>query len=258
MHKNLLGFYGLKWQPFSPGVPVEALYHSTKIDSFLWRVEHTLIREGGFAMISGDPGTGKSVALRLLADRLETLRDVTVGVISLPSARIADFYRQMGDLFGVELTAHNRWGGFKKLRERWQAHVESTLFQPVLLIDEAQEVPAGVLNELRLLSSTRFDSGNLLSVVLAGDNRLTQKTAPGRTGALGQPHPHPTGYRIRFPGGVDGLSQTLAAQCRQCLADDRTPDANLVRTCGGKLPYSDRHGDRAAGCRRREKARRAG
>jgi general secretion pathway protein A len=68
------------------------------------------------------------------------------------------------------------------------------------LIDEAQEVPAGVLNELRLLSSTRFDSGNLLSVVLAGDNRLTQKLRQDELVPLGSRIRIPTGYRIRFPG----------------------------------------------------------
>lgn len=175
MHKKHLSFYGLKWNPFSPNVPVEALYQSPKTNSFCWRVENTLLREGGFSMITGDPGTGKSVTLRLLAERLSQQRDITVGVISLPSGRIADFYRQMGDLFGVELSPHNRWAGFKKLRERWQAHVESSLFHPVLLIDEAQEVPVSVLSELRLLSSAHFDSRHYLSVVLAGDNRLNQK-----------------------------------------------------------------------------------
>jgi len=175
MHKKHLSFYGLKWNPFSPGVPTEALYKSPRTESFCWRVENALVREGGFAMITGEPGTGKSVTLRLLAARLDQLRDVTVGVIGLPSGRIPDFYRQMGDLFGVELSPHNRWAGFKKLRERWQAHVESSLFHPVLLVDEAQEVPVGVLNELRLLSSANFDSGNYLSVILAGDNRLNQK-----------------------------------------------------------------------------------
>jgi type II secretory pathway predicted ATPase ExeA len=175
MHKKHLSFYGLKWNPFSPNVPVEALYPSARIDSFCWRVENALIREGGFALITGEPGTVKSVTLRMLAGRLNQLRDVTVGVIGLPSGRIPDFYRQMGDLFGIELSPHNRWAGFKKLRERWQAHVESSLFHPVLLIDEAQEVPVGVLNELRLLSSANFDSSNYLSVVLAGDNRLNHK-----------------------------------------------------------------------------------
>ena len=45
-----------------------------------------------------------------------------------------------------------RWGGFKALRERWQAHLENTLLRPVLLIDEAQEMSPVVLCELRLRS----------------------------------------------------------------------------------------------------------
>ncbi|PCH93608.1 MAG: general secretion pathway protein GspA [Gammaproteobacteria bacterium] len=175
MNNSLLARYGLKWNPFATDVPTEALYHHPKVDSFCYRIEKNLIREGGFAMISGEPGTGKSVILRLLAEQLKDVRDVNVGVISLPSGRLADFYREMGDLFGIELSPHNRWGGFRKLRERWTAHLESTLTRPVLLIDEAQEMPAVVLNELRLLSSAEFDSRNLLSVVLVGDKRLLNK-----------------------------------------------------------------------------------
>ncbi len=175
MNKTLLALYGLKWNPFSPELPAEALQTSARVDNFCWRVEHTLAREGGFALITGDPGTGKSVALRLLAGRLGQLRDLTVGAITHPSSNLADFYREMGDLFGVELKPHNRWGGFKALRERWLAHLESTLLRPILLIDEAQEMHPAVLNELRLLSSMDFDSRLLLSVVLAGDGRLSNK-----------------------------------------------------------------------------------
>ena len=175
MNKTLLALYGLKWNPFSPELPAEALQTSARVDNFCWRVEHTLAREGGFALITGDPGTGKSVALRLLAGRLGQLRDLTVGAITHPSSNLADFYREMGDLFGVELKPHNRWGGFKALRERWLAHLESTLLRPILLIDEAQEMHPAVLNEMRLLSSMEFDSRLLLSVVLAGDGRLSNK-----------------------------------------------------------------------------------
>jgi general secretion pathway protein A len=123
----------------------------------------------------GDPGTGKSVVLRLLAERLGRQRDLTIGAMTHPSSNLADFYREMGDLFGVELKPHNRWCGFKALRERWLAHLESTLLRPVLLIDEAQEMQPSVLNELRLLSSMQFDSRTLLTVILAGDGRLTNK-----------------------------------------------------------------------------------
>lgn len=175
MNKKLLALYGLKYNPFSPEVPVEALHAHAKLDSFCWRIEHAFIKEGGFAMISGEPGTGKSVALRVLEARLSSVRDVQVGILTHPTGNLADFYRELGDIFGVTLNVHNRWNGFKSLRERWISHVESSLVRPVLLIDEAQEMLAIVLNELRLLTSDQFDSRLLLGVVLAGDQRLNNK-----------------------------------------------------------------------------------
>jgi len=175
MHQKLLALYGLKYNPFSPELPSEALYTHSKIEQFCWRIENTLIREGGFALITGDPGTGKSVVLRLLAEKLGRTREITLGAMTHPTSNLADFYREMGDLFGVELKPHNRWGGFKLLRERWIAHVEGSLLRPVLLIDEAQEMQPAVLNELRLLSSMQFDSRILITVIFAGDGRLTTK-----------------------------------------------------------------------------------
>jgi len=123
----------------------------------------------------GCPGLGKSVTLRLLAERLSGLRDVQLGVLSRPQAGLADFYRELGDLFGVQLHPHNRWGGAKVLRERWQGHIDASLSRPVLLVDEGQEMQQPVLNELRLLCSARLDSHLLLTVVLAGDQRLLER-----------------------------------------------------------------------------------
>ena len=174
MTKKLLALYGLKWNPFAPEIPSDALLTTPKIESFCWRIEQSHVREGGFALITGDSGTGKSVVLRLLAERLARVRDLTVGVIAHPQSHVADFYRELGDGFGVALKPHNRWNGFKTLREQWTAHLESTLLRPVLLVDEAQEMPALVLSELRLLTSAHFDSRALLSIVLAGDSRLTE------------------------------------------------------------------------------------
>ena len=172
---KLLALYGLKWNPFSPELPTEALLVSQKIDSFCWRVENALLREGGFALISGEPGSGKSVVLRLLAGRLSKLHGLVVGVLSHPSSRLADVYRELGELFGIELRPHNRWATFKSLRERWLAHMHETRLRPLLLIDEAQELLPSVLAELRLLSSTQFDSRAVLTVVIAGDGRLAEK-----------------------------------------------------------------------------------
>jgi type II secretory pathway predicted ATPase ExeA len=172
MNKQLLALYGLKWNPFSPELPSEALWVPPRLSDFIWRVEHGLVREGGFALITGEPGTGKSVALRLLAEQLATLRDLSVGAIAHPQSSLADFYREMGELFGVSLRPHNRWGGFKALRERWLAHIDQSFVRPVLLIDEAQEMSPAVLSEIRMLASTHFDSRIILTVILAGDARL--------------------------------------------------------------------------------------
>ena len=175
MNQRLLALYGLKWNPFSPELPTEAIYVPAKLENFCWRIEHAQIREGGFAMIHGDPGTGKSVALRLLAERLARLPDVTVGVINHPQSNLGDLYRELGDIFAVPLRPHNRWGGFKALRERWLTHLETTRARAVLLVDEAQEMSPAALCELRLMASARFDSQPLLCVVLAGDARLIDK-----------------------------------------------------------------------------------
>jgi type II secretory pathway predicted ATPase ExeA len=171
--KKMQSLWGLKWNPFVPQLPSEALLVTPQIEHFSWRVEQ-LVQEGGFALISGDSGTGKSVALRIVAQRLAARRDVVVGVVERPQSRMADFYRELGDIFSVKLSPSNRWGGFKALRERWRVHVASTRIKPVLLVDEAQEMDAHVLSELRILSSTEFDASSLLTVVLSGDGRLLE------------------------------------------------------------------------------------
>jgi type II secretory pathway predicted ATPase ExeA len=205
MNKTLLALYGLKFNPFSPELPSEALHITPPVEQFCWRIEHALIREGGFALIQGDPGTGKSAVLRLLDERLGKLPEVHVGAISHPSSNLADFYREMGDLFAVALKPHNRWGGFKALRERWLAHLEATLLRPVVLIDEAQEMHPAVLNELRLLTSMHFDSRTLLSVILAGDARLSAK--------LRREELLPLGSRIRTRLNMEYASREALIAC---------------------------------------------
>src|SRR5688572_29479971 len=93
-----------------------------RVDNFGWRVEN-LAKEGGFALILGEPGTGKSVTLRLVRERLSAVRDIKIGILSRPQSGPGDFYRELGDLFGVPLKPSNRWAGAKGLREKWQVHI---------------------------------------------------------------------------------------------------------------------------------------
>jgi type II secretory pathway predicted ATPase ExeA len=218
--KKMLSLYGLKWNPFSPDVPVEALLSTPKIDSFSWRVEQ-LVREGGFSCIVGDPGTGKSVALRLLAHRLGALRDVTVGVLTRPQSGTGDFYRELGDLFGVTLSPHNRWAGSKLLREKWLAHIEASLFRPVLIIDEAQEMKPVVLAELRLISSMDLDARSVLTVVLCGDGRLPEK--------FRSPELLPIASRIRVRLPMEYATRDELLACLEHVID-KAGNARLMTT----------------------------
>jgi general secretion pathway protein A len=204
MNKKLLSLYSLKFDPFSPEVPTSALWSTPSIQSFCWRIEQQ-IGEGGFALAIGDPGTGKSAALRILVERLGNLRDVVVGVLTRPQAAVADFYRELGHLYSVPLAPHNRWASAKVLREKWLHHIENSLYRPVLLIDEAQQMSASALSELRLLSSAELDSRSILTTVLAADNRLASR--------LQEADLLPIASRIRARLRTEALDLSQLLQC---------------------------------------------
>jgi general secretion pathway protein A len=242
--KRLLSLWGLKWNPFSPELPSEGLLATAAIENFAWRVEQ-LVQEGGFALISGESGTGKSVALRIVAERLGALRDVVVGALERPQSRPADFYRELGEVFSVKVSSWNRWSGFKALRERWRAHVTSSRIKPVLLVDEAQEMNPEVLNELRILASADFDARSLLTVVLCGDGRLLER--------LRHPDLVPLAGRIRTRLNTEAASREelsellnhalakagnaalLTAELRDTLVDHAAGNYRVLMTMGGEL-----------------------
>ena len=175
MNQTLHALHGLKWNPFSPDIPTEALYIPPPVEHFIWRIEHTHVQEGGFALIVGDPGTGKSCLLRLLSEKLNQVQGLTVGTFTHPQSSVRDFYHELGDMFDIPIKAHNRWHSFKSLRQKWQNHIDNNCIKPVLLIDEAQEMQTSVMNELRLLNSHSYDSKNLLTVIFAGNNSLLDR-----------------------------------------------------------------------------------
>ena len=174
IQEHVRNFHGLKWNPFSGEIPVKALSANPAMESFFYRVEN-LVLDGGFALITGPSGMGKSVTLRMLSQRLGEISELQVGSLIRPQSGISDFYRELGAVFGIDMRMNNRWGGYKSLRNKWLHHTKSTTLKPVLIIDEAQEVPEQVLVELRLLTSENYDSTTMLSVILAGDNRIHEK-----------------------------------------------------------------------------------
>ena len=175
MNRTLLPRFGIKYNPFAPDVPLAGLHRLPAVDAFCTYLGTHLVHNGGFALITGSPGSGKSVALRQINAHCTGLDTHAACALSHPTASLSNFYRELGDLFGVRLSPHNRWGGIRRLREQWTGHLERIGLRPILLVDEAQLLPDEVMAELRLLAATEFDSRIMLTVVLAGDGRLEDR-----------------------------------------------------------------------------------
>jgi len=242
--KKLLALYGLKWNPFLPDIPNDALWAPPGWDHFLFRVEN-LVVNGGYALVSGEPGLGKSKYLQLLSSRLSRLNDVVVGVMERPQSSLGDFYREMGDLFGVGLSPVNRYGGFKALRERWLIHIKKTLYRPVLLIDEAQEMNAACLNEIRILGSADFDSRCLFTTVLSGDTRLPERFRNADLVALGSRiqvramlEPYEKDILLDYLDYTlkeAGAPQLMTSGLKEALADHAAGNLRVLNTMAGEL-----------------------
>lgn len=248
--------YGLKWNPFSPDVPVEGLYTPPKLDDFFWRLEH-LVLDGGFSAITGDLGIGKSAALRLLKGRLEGVPELCVQVLQRPRSSLRDFYRELADLFAVDINTANRYASFDRIRDQWLAGIKRTLFRSVLIIDEAQSACDDLLSELRFLTSTNLDSRCILAVVLLGDDRLFKKLATpelaplesrlhvrhtvepwstadliamlkARLHAAGGPHIMAEAVITAVASHCFGNPRTMLAQCNELLLAAAQRDAPVI------------------------------
>ena len=177
MNKKLLGLYGLKWNPFAPTYRSRLCSWTRRIESFCWRAEQLVGEAASLSPLARRaPASPPRCASWPTGSR--TSADVKVGIVSRPQSGLSDFYREMGDLFGVELSPTTAGPARRVLRERWQAHIDASLSRPVLIVDEAQEMKSVVLPSCGYLSSARLDSHILSTVVLAGDSRLLERRAP--------------------------------------------------------------------------------
>lgn len=221
--------YGLKWNPFSPDVPVEGLYTPAKLDSFFWRLEH-LVLDGGFSSITGDLGIGKSAALRLLKARLEGVPELCVQVLQRPLSSLRDFYRELADLFAVDINTANRYASFDRIRGQWLAGIKRTLFRSVLIIDEAQSASDDRLfkklatPELAPLES-RLHVRHTVET-WSSDDLATMLKA--RLHSTGRPHIMTEGVIIAVSSHCLGNPRTMLAQCNELLLAAAQRDALVI------------------------------
>jgi len=124
----------------------------------------------GIGVFTSAPGFGKTFALRCFSRSLDrNLHEVAY--ICLSTVSLTDFYRQLSAALGIE-ARYGKPAMFKAIQDRLY-HLFKEKKKPLLLIvDEAHELSATILKDLKMIMNYDFDSLNCFTLVLAGEPHL--------------------------------------------------------------------------------------
>jgi len=163
-------FYGLDEKPFSVPPNPAYLYLSKKHQNGLSRLRYSILNKAAFTVITGDIGSGKTTLVRELVHSLD--KDINVGLLS--NVNFSSFEELLQwILYSFEL----KYDGKDKVHlfEVFTDFViknYSAGRRTVLIIDEAQNLAADDLEQLRMLSNINVDQHQVLQLILVGQPNL--------------------------------------------------------------------------------------
>ena len=171
-------YYGFAEKPFSLTPDPKYLYRSPSHTNAFELLQYAIRRREGFAVITGDIGTGKTTVCRALLEEID--RTTFTALVLNPFLSEEDLLKRILQDFGVVSREHIKAGqlaGVSKqdLIETLYDFLLSLIPQKanaVLIIDEAQNLPLSVLEQIRILSNLETDKEKLLQIILVGQLNL--------------------------------------------------------------------------------------
>jgi general secretion pathway protein A len=164
-----LNFYGLREAPFSPTPDPRFLFQSARHREALAQLIYGVRERKGFIVLTGEIGTGKTTLLRSLLERLDGRTPVAyIHNSALPIEGLLEYMLQD---WGVKSTATTHAQRLFELNEFLiDQHRQGQ--DPVLVIDEAQNLSVGTLEAVRLLSNFETSHQKLMQILLVGQPEL--------------------------------------------------------------------------------------
>src|SRR5947209_4415787 len=171
-------YYGFAEKPFSLTPDPKYLYRSQSHADAFDLLQYAIRRREGFVVVTGDIGTGKTTLCRALLEQID--RTTFTALVLNPFLTEEDLLKRILQDFGVISREEARSG---RLAGVTKQELIDTLYDfllsliplkasAVLIIDEAQNLPLPVLEQIRILSNLETDKEKLLQIILVGQLEL--------------------------------------------------------------------------------------
>lgn len=169
MYKEYFGFVEM---PFSIVPNSRYLFLSQRHQEAMQNLQAGLGEGGGFAMLTGEVGTGKTTVAKAMLSSLDN--QTQAGLILNPTFSNTDLLEAICDEFEVDYPEQASLKQLSQAIHHFLLDSHADGIQTLLVIDEAQHLAADVLEQLRLLTNLETDSRKLLKVLLVGQPELQQ------------------------------------------------------------------------------------
>lgn len=156
--------YGMDFNPFIKNSK-EIVVETSDYKEVLYRLNYLLVNKG-FGILTGGPGRGKTTIIRNWSNGLNTsLYKVIYN--SLSTLTVAEFYKNLATQLGLEPMCR-KIDNFKIIQNEINRYSIEKRITPVIIIDEANYVSNGILNDLKMLFNFDMDSRDRTIVLLVG------------------------------------------------------------------------------------------
>jgi general secretion pathway protein A len=166
-------FFGLRENPFNVNPDPRYLFLTQHIEEALASLTYGIRNRRGFILLTGEVGTGKTTLLNKLLDWLNRQHLPTAFIFN-PRLSVQEFFEFMMADFGIPCDARQKSQVLMRLNH-WLLDRYKGGETAVVIIDEAQDLSARLLEEIRLLTNLETSTEKLLQIVLSGQPELEEK-----------------------------------------------------------------------------------
>ncbi len=171
--RDFLDFFGLDEDPFRITPDIDYFYMSSVHQEALGSLEYLLTSEEGFAVIIGEPGTGKTITIRKFINQLD--ENIEYAYILFPNLTPEELLKAVLEDFGIEPPSDSSKNKIFSVLRDFLINKKNEGKKVMIIVDEAQNLPVETLEELRILSNMETDKEKLLQIILLGQPELEEK-----------------------------------------------------------------------------------